>query len=111
MRPPGLYRLSVQALLGANAIEWADESGKMNAKAPSDPPPGSDEALAADLVLGVLSDSERDCAERKAAAEPDFAQLVAEWRRRLAPLPEPVQLVEPPRRLWDRIVAEISRKR
>jgi len=69
-----------------------------------------DDALAEDLVLGILPDAEREAAERREAAEPDFAQLVSAWRQRLELLPDPVEPVVPPKGVWDRIAALIGRK-
>jgi hypothetical protein len=69
-----------------------------------------DDALAQDLVLGILPDAEREAAERREAAEPAFAQLVQAWRQRLALLPDPVEPVAPPKDVWDRISARIDKK-
>lgn len=66
----------------------------------SDPELPEDEALAAEHALGVLTASERAEAERRMAANPAFANDVAAWRRRLAPLAEDLEPVAPPAGLW-----------
>jgi anti-sigma-K factor RskA len=63
----------------------------------------NDDALAAGLVLRTLDAAERAAAERRAAAEPAFAALVAAWEERLAPLAEAAPERPPPRELWSRI--------
>jgi anti-sigma-K factor RskA len=70
----------------------------------------SDNALAEDLVLGILPDAEREAAERREAVDPAFALLVQAWRQRLALLPDPVEPIAPPKRVWDRISARIGKK-
>jgi anti-sigma-K factor RskA len=77
---------------------------------PTGPTQQEDDALAGDLVLGILSDAEREAAERREAAEPAFARLVSAWRQRLALLPDPIEPVTPPKGVWDRIAALIGRK-
>jgi anti-sigma-K factor RskA len=64
--------------------------------------------LAAEYVLGVLSDEDRRLAEARLAAEPRFAAEVAFWEARLAGLAEEVQAVPPPPELWQRIEARIA---
>jgi len=70
----------------------------------------TDDALAEDLVLGILPEVEREAAERREAADPAFAQLVSAWRQRLKLLPDPIEPVAPPKGVWDRIAALIGRK-
>lgn len=62
-----------------------------------------DEALAAEHALGVLSREEAAACEARAAAEPAFAALVADWRARLAPLAQTVSETPAPEGLWPRI--------
>ncbi|RVT40818.1 anti-sigma factor [Sphingobium algorifonticola] len=50
------------------------------------PPPDDRDALAGELALGLLTGPERAQALRLQLADPGFADLVAAWERRLAPL-------------------------
>ena len=59
--------------------------------------------MAAEYVLGTLEAVARRAAEALAARNPAFAELVAEWERRLAPLAEDIQPVAPPAGLLARI--------
>ena len=61
------------------------------------------DGLAAEYVLGTLEAVARREAEALAARNPAFAELVAEWERRLAPLAEDIQAVAPPAGLLARI--------
>ena len=61
------------------------------------------DGLAAEYVLGTLEAVARREAEALAARDPAFAELVAEWERRLAPLAEDIQPVAPPTGLLARI--------
>ena len=66
------------------------------------------DALAAEYVLGLLRDAEAVEAERRLADDADFAQAVADWRRRLADLdmtaaPQPVGPA-----LWTRIAGSLA---
>jgi anti-sigma-K factor RskA len=61
------------------------------------------EALAAEHALGVLSAPEREAAEARQARDPAFADLVAAWRARLAPMLQAVSAVDPPTTLWPAI--------
>ena len=47
---------------------------------------GSIDDLAAEFVLGTLASDEMADAAQRAAADPSFAQKVAGWQNRLAPL-------------------------
>lgn len=58
---------------------------------------------AAELALGLLTGAEQREAVAQAAADPAFAEEVARWRGRLAPLHEEVEAVSPPPALWNRI--------
>ena len=61
------------------------------------------EGLAAEYVLGTLEAAARREAEALCARDPEFAELVAAWQQRLAPLAEGVQPVAPPTGLLARI--------
>lgn len=65
-------------------------------------PPSAD-ILAGEYVLGVLDASERAEAERRIAADPGFARLVAQWEARLAPLLASLGTEAVPAHLWPRI--------
>jgi len=69
---------------------------------------GPDQALAADLVLGVLTGAEQQAAEQRVANDSEFARRVAEFRQRLEILPEPIEPVPAPEGLWNRIAARIE---
>jgi len=56
----------------------------------------SDDLIAAEYVLGVLSAAERQDASRRIDAEPAFARLVDAWESRLAPLAAAYPATEPP---------------
>lgn len=80
---------------------------------PGSAPTGPDDrleldALAGEFVLGSLSERERRDAELRLEIDPDFARLVADWRRRLAPLDDSVPPVAPPADLFARIEAQIG---
>jgi anti-sigma-K factor RskA len=62
-----------------------------------------DEALAAEHALGILTREERAEVEARAAAEPGFAALVDDWRRRLVPLLAALPSVPAPEGVWPRI--------
>lgn len=82
---------------------------------PGTAPTGPDDrleldALAGEFVLGSLSESERRDADLRLTTDPDFARLVADWRRRLAPLDDSVPPVAPPADLFARIEAQFERQ-
>jgi anti-sigma-K factor RskA len=66
------------------------------------------DALAAEYVLGTLSEEERAEAERLAARDAEFASRIAAWERRLGILEAMVDPVEPPSEVWDHIRARIA---
>jgi anti-sigma-K factor RskA len=66
-----------------------------------------DELLAAEYALGVLAGADRAAADARAAREPAFARMVADWEERLAPWAAEIEEVAPPPRVWDRIAAEL----
>ncbi|TKT75013.1 anti-sigma factor [Aquamicrobium sp. LC103] len=57
---------------------------------------GGDDLLAAEYVLGVLSDAERREAARGVEQDAAFAGLVEAWQARLSPLDADYDEVEPP---------------
>jgi len=61
-----------------------------------EPEHGSDEALAAEYVLGVLPAEERRAAAQRNESEPAFARLVEAWEERLSPLNAGYDEAEPP---------------
>ena len=65
--------------------------------------PDDRETLAAEHALQLLSGEELRAAAALEADDPAFAQQVARWRGRLAPLLGEVEPVEPPDALWQRI--------
>lgn len=72
----------------------------------------SEEAdLAAEYALGVLDGSERRSAERRIERDGAFAADVDDWNKRLAPLYERIEAVEPPPGVWQRITEDLSRMR
>lgn len=80
---------------------------------PGTAPTGPDDrleldALAGEFVLGSLTASERREADLRLETDPDFARLVADWRRRLAPLDDSVPPVAPPADLFARIEGQIA---
>jgi len=64
--------------------------------------------MAAEYALGVLTAEERAAAERQIKADPAFADQVAAWDDRLAPLIEAVVPVQAPRVVWMRIAAQMG---
>ena len=57
----------------------------------------------AEYALGLLAGDDLRAAAARAASDPAFAQEVARWRGRLAPLAEDIEGVIPPASLWSRI--------
>lgn len=62
-----------------------------------------DPAMAAEYALRLLDPDELVEAERRMASDPRFAEEVARWRGRLAPLGDEIDEVTPPAGLWQRI--------
>ena len=69
-------------------------------------PPG-DDILAAEYVLGVLSQSERRAIERRIARDRVFASLVADWEAKLIPWAADTAPVQPPHQAWNRIESNL----
>jgi anti-sigma-K factor RskA len=65
------------------------------------------DTLAAEYALGVLGGEERRDASARASSDPAFAQEIARWRGRLAPLAD-AEPLDPPAGLWPRIDAAIA---
>ncbi|MFN3644349.1 MAG: anti-sigma factor domain-containing protein [Gemmobacter sp.] len=55
-------------------------------RTPATLPPDEFDALAAEYALGVLDAADRAAAEARMAADPAFAEAVAAWAARLAPM-------------------------
>ncbi len=64
----------------------------------NEPPP--DEVLAGEFVLGVLDSAQRGQLQARAETDRVFAQHIEQWERRLAPLLNDIQPVEPPAQAW-----------
>lgn len=64
--------------------------------------------LAGEYALGTLDADDRAEAERLLQSDPDFARNVRDWEKRLSPLAEAEQAVQPPASSWDRIASAIS---
>ncbi len=70
-------------------------------------PEGGDDLIAAEYVLGVLSESERSEAAARISNERAFAQLVDEWTGRLSPLDDAYDEVSPPAAVWKSLDARL----
>lgn len=80
----------------------------MTPPAQGEPPQVDDDLLAAELILGGLSDLELRAAQHRLKTDARFARLVEAWRRRL-PSPAPfLPAVAPPSGVWERIAARIE---
>ncbi len=64
--------------------------------------------LAAEYVLGVLDGEARMRAAKRLAHDPTFRAQVEAWERRLAPLIEEVEPIEPTAGLWERLASSIA---
>lgn len=67
------------------------------------PPSHEDEALAAELALGLLEGEEAGTAVARLGDDPAFAQLVRDWQELLAGLADQLTPVMPPARARQRI--------
>lgn len=77
----------------------------------SDPRPApeeTDDALAAELSLRVLSDAEEASARARAAADPDFARRVEGWDERFGRFADEIPPAAPPTGGWARVDAATS---
>ncbi len=66
------------------------------------------DALAAEYVLGTLSDEERTHAEALLTLDPAFEAAVHHWERRLGELNVMGEAVEPPPEVWESIKTQIG---
>ncbi len=66
-------------------------------------PPGDDDVLAAELVLGVLNAEARRSAQVRSETDRAFAAHVAGWERRFAPWLGEIEPVAAPAQLWSQI--------
>ena len=69
----------------------------------------ADERLAAELALGLLEGEEFLAARGRAATDPAFAALVAQWEAHLAPLLDEISPIAPPEEIWTSIAATLAR--
>lgn len=67
-----------------------------------------DDALAAELVLGLLDGEEKAVALRKQLSDPKFAHSVDAWNQRIDPLFQEFQEVEPAGSVWDGIESRLD---
>jgi len=67
-----------------------------------------DEALAAELVLGLLDGDEKAVALRKQLSDPTFARYVDDWNRRVDPLFHEFQETEPAASVWAGIESRLE---
>ncbi len=70
--------------------------------------PQERDELAAEYVLGTLEAREAEAARALIGQDADFARLVADWERRLAPLLALAAPEAPPPGLWARIEATLD---
>lgn len=73
---------------------------------PQDPaltPEQENEALAAELVLGLLEGEEELAAINRVSSDPEFSRTVLDWQERFAGIGENVTSVMPPARAWHTI--------
>lgn len=68
----------------------------------------ADDALAGELVIGLLDDTERTRCEQRMARDADFSARVEDWRRRFAELDATARPEEPSQDLWARIAASVA---
>jgi|RhiMethySRZTD1v2_1073278.scaffolds.fasta_scaffold00570_34 anti-sigma-K factor RskA len=64
--------------------------------------------LAAEYVLGTLDADDRANVQMLLAIDPEFAETIGKWERRLGELHQLVDQLEPPAASWDRIQARIA---
>lgn len=71
--------------------------------------PEDDDALAAELALGLLAGDARRAAEARVAGDPLFAEAVARWEAHFAGIAEAeVDEVAPPGRVRRKVLAEVA---
>ncbi len=72
----------------------------------NEPPP--DDLLAGEYVLGVLDSTRRRQVQARIDTDRAFAQRVAEWERRFAPLLADIEPVEAPAQAWSGICRRLG---
>jgi anti-sigma-K factor RskA len=70
--------------------------------------PPSDDVLAGEYVLGVLDTLERRQVQARLETDPEFAQRVAQWEVRFAPLLADIEPVEVPAALWSAVCRRLG---
>lgn len=85
--------------MSANDPRFEDKAG---------PEPPDADLFAAEYVLGVLDAGQRLQAQARIAADPAFAQAVADWERRLASLLDEIAPADVPAQLWPRLRARLG---
>jgi anti-sigma-K factor RskA len=79
---------------------------------PAPPPqsnePPSDEVLAGEFVLGVLDAVQRRQVQARLETDRAFAQRVADWERRFAPLITDIAPVEAPPQVWGAVCRRLG---
>ncbi len=70
--------------------------------------PPSNDILAGEYALGLLSAEDRLDAEARIERDPSFARLVLEWQQRLAPWLEATDAVEPPAYVWPKVRSRLG---
>jgi anti-sigma-K factor RskA len=78
----------------------------VNSPESTDPP--SDEVLAGELVLGVLDAAQHRALLARVDTDREFAQRVAAWEGRLAPLLSDIAPVEAPAHVWTGICQRLG---
>jgi anti-sigma-K factor RskA len=73
---------------------------------PGEPP--TEDVLAGEFVLGVLDTAQRRQAQGRMETNRAFAERVAEWERRFAPLLSHIQPVEAPPQVWAAVCARLG---
>lgn len=71
-------------------------------------PAESNQLVAAEYVLGVLSAAERRQATQRMAHDQPFAEEVAFWEERLGTMAEDIAPVEPPATAWKRVARRVG---
>ncbi len=66
------------------------------------------DGLVAEYVLGTLDTGERRAFEARLAGDAELRAAVAAWEKRLQPLADSAEPVEPPADLWGKITATIA---
>ncbi|MBK4214805.1 hypothetical protein JJJ17_02575 [Paracoccus caeni] len=66
-------------------------------------PAEQDQALAAELVLGVLETADTEAARARQTADPAFALLVRQWQERMSGMAADMTPIMPPARARQRI--------